>query len=62
MFLPGSRIIAITKKPLKNISEMLALNKKRSLYVINEHFELMFYAKMTTQAAFQRFPNREPPV
>ncbi len=47
-------------EPLKNVSEAVSsrqeLAKKRSLSVINEHFEPIFNAKMTTQVAFQRFP------
>ncbi len=49
------------KEPLKNVSEVVRSRqksaKKRSLYVINEHFELIFNTKMTTQVVFQRFTN-----
>jgi len=50
------------QEPLKNVDEAVSSRqksaKKRSLYVINEHFEPIFNAKMATQVVFQRFLQR----
>ena len=52
--------IKIPREPLKNVGEVVSARqkqmKKRSLYIINEHFESAFNAAMTTQIIFQRFP------
>jgi len=49
----------IVKESLKNVGEVVSSRQKsaerRSLYVINEHFEPIFNAKMTTQVVVQRF-------
>ncbi|MBE7527847.1 MAG: hypothetical protein HS120_10255 [Burkholderiales bacterium] len=49
----------IVKESLKNASEVVSSRQKsaerRSLYIINEHFEPIFNAKMTTQVVVQRF-------
>ena len=50
----------LPKEPLKNVDEVVSSRqksaKKRSLYVINEHFKPTFNAEMATQVVFQRFP------
>ncbi len=47
------------RKPLKDVDEAVSSRqksaKKRSLYVINEHFKPIFNAEMATQVVFQRF-------
>ncbi|MBV6389642.1 MAG: hypothetical protein JNIBNLAF_01289 [Nitrosomonas europaea] len=47
------------RKPLKDVDEAVSSRqkyaKKRSLYVINEHFKPVFNAEMATQVVFQRF-------
>ncbi len=49
------------KEPLKNVGEAVSSRqksaKKRSLYVINEHFKPISNTEMTTQVVFQRFLN-----
>ncbi|WP_292981046.1 hypothetical protein [Nitrosomonas sp.] len=49
----------IVKEPLKNAGEVVSSRQKsaerRSLYVINEHFEPIFNGEMTTQVVVQRF-------
>jgi len=50
------------KEPLKNVDEAVSSRqksvKKRSLYVINEHFKPIFNVEMATQVVSQRFLNR----
>jgi len=50
------------KEPLKNVDEAVSSRqksvRKRSLYVINEHFKPIFNVEMATQVVFQRFLNR----
>jgi len=50
------------KESLKNVSEAVdsrqKSERKQSFYVINEHFEPIFNAEMTTQVVFQRFPGK----
>ncbi|AQZ93810.1 hypothetical protein BVH74_03135 [Halopseudomonas phragmitis] len=47
--------------PLKNVGETGKTRQKqpekRSLRVVNEHFEAVFNAVLPTQVVFQRFPN-----
>ena len=47
------------KEPLKNVDEAVSSRqksvRKRSLYVINEHFKPIFNVEMATQVVFQRF-------
>ncbi|HBF25429.1 MAG TPA: hypothetical protein DDW43_08075 [Nitrosomonas sp.] len=50
------------KEPLKNVDEAVSSRqksvRKRSLYVINEHFKPIFNVEMATQVVSQRFLNR----
>ncbi|RHW19706.1 hypothetical protein C2846_17230 [Pseudomonas jilinensis] len=47
------------EEPLKNVGEAGKTRqkqpKKRSLHVVNEHFEAVFNAVLPTQVVFQRF-------
>ena len=51
------------KEALNNVSEAVRARqksvKKRSLQVVNEHFELIFNNVLTTQVIIQRFLNQD---
>ncbi len=51
-----------TKESLQNVDEAVNSRqkpaKKRSLYVINEHFRPIFEAEMATQVVSQKFSKR----
>ncbi|MCE7916026.1 MAG: hypothetical protein DYH16_00415 [Nitrosomonas sp. PRO5] len=55
----GMVFMQMFRKPLKDVDEAVSSRqkyaKKRSLYVINEHFKPVFNAEMATQVVFQRF-------